>query len=269
MVVVAGSDNERVHLGDIDLQNFEVIRVNAGREAEVEQVATGFQTFAGLDVQCQPPLAFQGPALLCLRKSHAADRETGRLGSPKGDIVRVIGDLPDSDLVNAPAHRSGQERRGQTDQVVCCVSAANRQARPNVAEKYGGPASAACAISLRIFIDPDFLVPSLSRRLPMGPGHSPKSHWGQQVVRCLRAGYRVMSGVCRHQGSVMRAKPSAAAPADAPSSSLPLPCRAETAFRCRTASIEYSPSRRGPERGVSSFRASLWEDCPSIVRLAG
>jgi hypothetical protein len=179
MVVVAGADNERVHLGDIDLQNFEVIRVNAGREAEVEQVATGFQTFAGLDVQCQPPLAFQGPALLCLRKSHAADRETGRLGSPKGDIVRVIGDLPDNDLVNGPAHRSGQERRGQTDQVVCCMSAANRQARPDVAEKYGGPASAACAISSRIFIDPDFLVPSLSRRLPNhGAGPFPEEPLG-------------------------------------------------------------------------------------------
>ena len=100
MVVVAGADNERVHLGDIDLQNFEVIRVNAGREAEVEQVATGFQTFAGLDVQCQPPLAFQGPALLCLRKSHAADRQTGRLRSTEEDIVRVVGYLPDNDLVN-------------------------------------------------------------------------------------------------------------------------------------------------------------------------
>ena len=100
MVVVAVADNERIHLGDIDLENFEVVRVNAGREAEVEQEATAFLALAGLDMQRQPPLAFQGPALLCRRKSHAADRETGRLGSPKGDIVRVIGDLPDNDLVN-------------------------------------------------------------------------------------------------------------------------------------------------------------------------
>lgn len=59
MVVVAVADNERIHLGDIDLENFEVVRVNAGREAEVEQEATAFLALAGLDMQRQPPLAFQ------------------------------------------------------------------------------------------------------------------------------------------------------------------------------------------------------------------
>jgi hypothetical protein len=44
---VAVADNERIHPGDIDLQNFEVVRVNAGLEAEVEQVATDLGLLGG------------------------------------------------------------------------------------------------------------------------------------------------------------------------------------------------------------------------------
>ncbi len=40
MVVVAVADDQGVHLGDIDLQEFKVVGVDIRRETEVEQIAT-------------------------------------------------------------------------------------------------------------------------------------------------------------------------------------------------------------------------------------
>ena len=100
MIVMTMADDQRVHLCDVDLQNLEVVHIDVRREAEVEQVAACFRALAGLDVQSQPPFAFQRLALPCLGKSEAADRETGRLRATEEDVVRVVGDLADNDLVD-------------------------------------------------------------------------------------------------------------------------------------------------------------------------
>ena len=100
MVIMTVADDQRVHLPQIDFHKFQVVRVDIRRETEVEEVAPGFCALAGLDVQCQPPLAFQRLSLRRLGKSRAADRQTRKLRASQEDVVRAVSDFTDRKLVD-------------------------------------------------------------------------------------------------------------------------------------------------------------------------
>jgi hypothetical protein len=51
--------DQRIHLRNVNLEDFEVVRVNVRGKPEIEQITAGLLPFAGLDVQCESPLALQ------------------------------------------------------------------------------------------------------------------------------------------------------------------------------------------------------------------
>src|ERR1700761_1880926 len=97
---MAVADDQSVDLTDIDLQNFEVVRINVRREAEVEQVATGLTALARLEMQRQTPLAFQSLALGSLRCPRALNRQPRHLQSFQEYVVCAVGHLTNRQLVD-------------------------------------------------------------------------------------------------------------------------------------------------------------------------
>ena len=63
MVVMPVAEDQRIDLGRVDLQQFEIVGVDVGGEAEIEQIAPRLAAFGRFDVQREAPLAFQRLAL--------------------------------------------------------------------------------------------------------------------------------------------------------------------------------------------------------------
>ena len=72
MIVMAMADDQRIDLTDIYLQQIEVVRVDIGCKAEVEQVVLDLLPPSRLQMQGEAPLTLQRPAL----------RRSGRPGPP-------------------------------------------------------------------------------------------------------------------------------------------------------------------------------------------
>jgi hypothetical protein len=113
VIIMTMADDKRVHLAKINFHKFQVVRVDVRREAEIKQVAARFRALAGLDVQCQPPLAFQRLALCGRGKPNPANRKTWNLHARQKDVVRAVGDFPNCELIDhgrIDPNRSGVRR---------------------------------------------------------------------------------------------------------------------------------------------------------------
>src|SRR5271163_637367 len=100
MIVMAMADDQRIDLTDIYLQQIEVVRVDIGCKAEVEQVVLDLLAPSRLEMQGEAPLALQRPALRRSGRPGPPDCQTGKLRAALKNVVRIVSDLLDGDLID-------------------------------------------------------------------------------------------------------------------------------------------------------------------------
>ena len=100
VIVMAMADDQRIDLTDIYLQQIEVVRVDIGCKAEVEQVGLDLLAPSRLQMQGEAPLTLQRPALRRSGRPGPPDCQTGKLCAALKDVVRIVSDLPDGDLID-------------------------------------------------------------------------------------------------------------------------------------------------------------------------
>ena len=112
------------------LKDFEVVRVNVRCKPEIEQVTPSVPPFAGLDVEREPPLAFQRFPLRRLGRSCAANGETGPLLATQENVMRSVGDLTHRDLVDHwRLDQRGRRVRGAIERYAACEDRAPDRGR--------------------------------------------------------------------------------------------------------------------------------------------
>src|SRR4051812_19071556 len=100
MIIMPMADDQRVHRGDIDVQQAEIVGIDLRREAEIMQETPRLPALAGLQMQSEAPFAFQRLALCDTRKPRTRYSQARRRQGLKGYVMCIVGDLPDDDLID-------------------------------------------------------------------------------------------------------------------------------------------------------------------------
>src|SRR5271157_2844868 len=116
MVKVPVAEDQRIHPGRVDLQQLEIVGIDAGGKAEIQQIALRLTASNGPDVQRQTPLAFERLALRDAREADALHTEAGAFERPQEDVVRVVGNLSyDKMIDDRRVDARGRCSRGSAD----------------------------------------------------------------------------------------------------------------------------------------------------------
>jgi hypothetical protein len=83
MVEVSVAEDQCLHSGRVDFQQFQIVGIDARGEAEIQQIASLLAAPRRFDVQCQTPLAFKCLALRDGRKSDLFTVRPGRSTGPR------------------------------------------------------------------------------------------------------------------------------------------------------------------------------------------
>ncbi len=100
MVEMPVAEDQRVHLGRVDFQQLEIVGVNIGGEAEIQQIPPLLAASRRFDVQRQAPFAFERLSLRRAAGVGAQHGEAGTFERLQEDVVLVVGDLSHDDAVD-------------------------------------------------------------------------------------------------------------------------------------------------------------------------
>jgi hypothetical protein len=116
MVEMSVAEDQCVHSGRVDFQQFQIVGVDAWGEPKVQQVAPRLAAPRRFDVQRQTPLAFERLALRHGRESHPLNGKTRAFQRSQEYIVGVVRNLLNDDTVDdRHIDREGDGPRGSPD----------------------------------------------------------------------------------------------------------------------------------------------------------
>src|SRR5437764_1072404 len=97
---MAVTEDQRVNSCRVDLQQLEIVDIDIRGEPVIEQVASRLAALRRLDMQREPPFAFERLALRRSREAGALHLEAGAFERGEEDVVLVVGDLANYDAVD-------------------------------------------------------------------------------------------------------------------------------------------------------------------------
>jgi hypothetical protein len=113
MVEVSMAEDQRIDSGRVDFHDLEVVGIDLGGEAEIQQIAPRFPAPLRFDVQRETPFAVERLALRRTR-SGACHGEAGELDAAQKHVVRAVGDFLHDDPVDDRRVNAGGRGSGSS-----------------------------------------------------------------------------------------------------------------------------------------------------------